>query len=197
MLSVTIYIDRVIRRHHRYRCHHRYRRHQNPRRRCSRHQDPRCRRHRRHHDPGQHVRRHVRQLIYQTASTRYKRGAFTADVAVATKLSPAKGVLQKYVSHVPRLDAASLCGANPASGTWPGTWPGSWCRPEPGAGCICIIKSQLTSLLQESLGGRTKTSIITMISTASVNIDETMSTLDYAHRAKNVKNRPDINQKLR
>lgn len=29
-----------------------------------------------------------------------------------------------------------------------------------------------------------------------MNIEETLSTLDYAHRAKNITNRPEINQKL-
>lgn len=51
-------------------------------------------------------------------------------------------------------------------------------------------------MLQESLGGRTKTSIIATISPASINLEETLSTLDYAHRAKNITNRPEINQKL-
>jgi len=50
--------------------------------------------------------------------------------------------------------------------------------------------------LQESLGGRTKTSIIATVSPASINLEETLSTLDYAHRAKNITNRPEINQKL-
>ncbi|XP_015172129.1 PREDICTED: bipolar kinesin KRP-130-like [Polistes dominula] len=57
-------------------------------------------------------------------------------------------------------------------------------------------ESKLTRLLQESLGGRTKTSIIATISPASINLEETLSTLDYAHRAKNITNRPEINQKL-
>ncbi|XP_043277605.1 kinesin-like protein Klp61F isoform X2 [Venturia canescens] len=57
-------------------------------------------------------------------------------------------------------------------------------------------ESKLTRLLQESLGGRTKTSIIATISPASVNLEETLSTLDYAYRAKNITNRPEINQKL-
>ncbi|XP_058796802.1 kinesin-like protein Klp61F isoform X2 [Phymastichus coffea] len=57
-------------------------------------------------------------------------------------------------------------------------------------------ESKLTRLLQESLGGRTKTSIIATISPANMNIEETLSTLDYAHRAKNITNRPEINQKL-
>ena len=57
-------------------------------------------------------------------------------------------------------------------------------------------ESKLTRLLQESLGGRTKTSIIATVSPAMVNLEETLSTLDYAHRAKNITNRPEINQKL-
>ncbi|CAK9807339.1 Kinesin-like protein Klp61F [Anthophora plagiata] len=57
-------------------------------------------------------------------------------------------------------------------------------------------ESKLTRLLQESLGGRTKTSIIATVSPASINMEETLSTLDYAHRAKNITNRPEVNQKL-
>eukprot|EP00118_Oscarella_pearsei_P000713 m.5620 g.5620 ORF g.5620 m.5620 type:complete len:1042 (+) comp13653_c0_seq1:66-3191(+) len=57
-------------------------------------------------------------------------------------------------------------------------------------------ESKLTRLLQDSLGGRTKTSIIATISPAACNFEETVSTLDYAHRAKNIKNRPEVNQKL-
>ncbi|EDO49145.1 predicted protein [Nematostella vectensis] len=57
-------------------------------------------------------------------------------------------------------------------------------------------ESKLTRLLQDSLGGRTKTSIIATISPALCNIEETLSTLDYAHRAKNILNRPEVNQKL-
>lgn len=57
-------------------------------------------------------------------------------------------------------------------------------------------ESKLTRLLQESLGGRTKTSIIATVSSVSANLEETRSTLDYAHRAKNITNRPEINQKV-
>ena len=104
-------------------------------------------------------------------------------------------------------------------------------------------ESKLTRLLQDSLGGKTKTSIIATISPASCNIEvchshqdptcvicltssislshlhssssllvvifmvyywmidsvsfqETLSTLDYAYRAKNITNRPEVNQKL-
>lgn len=57
-------------------------------------------------------------------------------------------------------------------------------------------ESKLTRLLQESLGGRTKTSIIATISPGHKDLEETMSTLEYAHRAKNIQNKPEVNQKL-
>ncbi|XP_010563226.1 PREDICTED: kinesin-like protein KIF11 isoform X1 [Haliaeetus leucocephalus] len=57
-------------------------------------------------------------------------------------------------------------------------------------------ESKLTRILQDSLGGRTKTSIIATVSPASMNLEETLSTLEYAHRAKNIMNKPEVNQKL-
>ena len=54
----------------------------------------------------------------------------------------------------------------------------------------------MTRLLQDSLGGRTKTSIIATVSPASINLEETLSTLEYAHRAKNIQNKPEVNQKI-
>jgi kinesin family protein 11 len=57
-------------------------------------------------------------------------------------------------------------------------------------------ESKLTRLLQDSLGGRTKTCIIATISPAKVSLDETISTLEYANRAKNIKNKPQLNQTM-
>ncbi|CAH8572565.1 unnamed protein product [Heterobilharzia americana] len=57
-------------------------------------------------------------------------------------------------------------------------------------------ESKLTRLLQDSLGGRTKTSIIATVSPSMTSLEETLSTLDYAHRAKNIENRPEINARL-
>jgi kinesin family protein 11 len=54
-------------------------------------------------------------------------------------------------------------------------------------------ESKLTRLLQDSLGGHTKTCIIATISPALVNIEESLSTLEYASRAKNIKNKPQLN----
>lgn len=57
-------------------------------------------------------------------------------------------------------------------------------------------ESKLTRLLQDSLGGRTKTCIIATISPARSNLEETLSTLDYALRAKSIKNKPELNQRM-
>lgn len=57
-------------------------------------------------------------------------------------------------------------------------------------------ESKLTRLLQDSLGGKTKTCIIATVSPSSQCLEETLSTLDYAVRAKNIKNTPQINQKM-
>ncbi|KAJ6254185.1 kinesin-like protein kif11 [Anaeramoeba flamelloides] len=56
--------------------------------------------------------------------------------------------------------------------------------------------SKLTRILQDSLGGKTKTCIITNISPSSGNIEETLSSLDYAKNAKKIKNKPIVNQKV-
>ena len=53
-------------------------------------------------------------------------------------------------------------------------------------------ESKLTRLLQDSLGGRTKTCIIATVSPAKSNLEETISTLDYAFRAKNIRNKPQM-----
>ncbi|RKP07732.1 kinesin motor domain-containing protein [Thamnocephalis sphaerospora] len=57
-------------------------------------------------------------------------------------------------------------------------------------------ESKLTRLLQDSLGGRTKTCIIATVSPAKGSVEETLSTLDYASRAKNIRNKPEVNQRM-
>ncbi|NXI46914.1 KI16B protein, partial [Galbula dea] len=54
--------------------------------------------------------------------------------------------------------------------------------------------SVLTWLLKDSLGGNSKTIMIATISPADVNYGETLSTLRYANRAKNIINKPTINE---
>ncbi|XP_066591336.1 kinesin-like protein KIF3A [Prorops nasuta] len=54
--------------------------------------------------------------------------------------------------------------------------------------------SKLTRLLQDSLGGNSKTLMCANISPADINYDETISSLRYANRAKNIKNRARVNE---
>ncbi|XP_030052209.1 LOW QUALITY PROTEIN: kinesin-like protein KIF16B [Microcaecilia unicolor] len=54
--------------------------------------------------------------------------------------------------------------------------------------------SVLTWLLKDSLGGNSKTIMIATLSPADINYGETLSTLRYANRAKNIINKPTINE---
>ncbi|CAL6024687.1 Kinesin-like_protein [Hexamita inflata] len=54
--------------------------------------------------------------------------------------------------------------------------------------------SILTRLLQNSLGGNSKTLMMAAINPASTNYEETMSTLRYADQAKKIKNKPKVNE---
>lgn len=54
--------------------------------------------------------------------------------------------------------------------------------------------SKLTRLLQDSLGGNSKTLMVACISPGENNYEETLSTLRYAKRAKDIKNKPKINE---
>ncbi|KAK8508397.1 hypothetical protein V6N13_105198 [Hibiscus sabdariffa] len=56
---------------------------------------------------------------------------------------------------------------------------------------IVCRDSKLTRLLRDSLGGKTKTCIFATISPSA---EETLSTLDYAYGAKNIKNRPEVSE---
>jgi len=55
-------------------------------------------------------------------------------------------------------------------------------------------ESKLTMLLQDSLGGNTKTVMIANVGPADYNYDETLNTLWYADNAKKIKNKPKINE---
>ncbi|CAB3985193.1 kinesin KIF16B isoform X2, partial [Paramuricea clavata] len=54
--------------------------------------------------------------------------------------------------------------------------------------------SVLTWLLKDSLGGNSKKVMIATISPADINYAETLSTLRYANRAKNIINKPTVNE---
>ncbi|XP_069952682.1 kinesin-like protein KIF21A isoform X1 [Cherax quadricarinatus] len=54
--------------------------------------------------------------------------------------------------------------------------------------------SKLTRLLQDSLGGNSRTLMIACISPSDTDFMETLNTLKYANRARNIKNRVMVNQ---
>lgn len=56
--------------------------------------------------------------------------------------------------------------------------------------------SKLTRILQESLGGKAKTCIIATLSPSQLAVEESTSTLEYAYRARSIKNQPTVNQKM-
>ncbi|KAI5632568.1 kinesin motor domain-containing protein [Phthorimaea operculella] len=59
---------------------------------------------------------------------------------------------------------------------------------------ISYRDSKLTRLLQDSLGGNSLTLMVACVSPADYNLDETVSTLRYADRARRIRNKPVINQ---
>ncbi len=54
--------------------------------------------------------------------------------------------------------------------------------------------SKLTRLLQDSLGGNSKTVMVANVGPADYNYDESISTLRYATRAKSIKNNATVNE---
>jgi len=56
--------------------------------------------------------------------------------------------------------------------------------------------SKLTRMLKDSLGGNCKTVMIATVSPAGSQFEETINTLKYANRAKNIKMRVEANKKL-
>ena len=54
--------------------------------------------------------------------------------------------------------------------------------------------SKLTRILQDSLGGNSRTTMIACVSPAESNYEETLGTIKYASRARNIKNKPVVNR---
>ncbi|GFR40655.1 hypothetical protein Agub_g1240 [Astrephomene gubernaculifera] len=54
--------------------------------------------------------------------------------------------------------------------------------------------SKLTRLLQDSLGGNSRTVMIACVSPADSNFEETLNTLRYADRARHIRNKPVVNR---
>ena len=54
-------------------------------------------------------------------------------------------------------------------------------------------ESKLTRLLQDSLGGNSHTLMIACVGPADTNLDESLNTVRYANRARNIRNKPVVN----
>lgn len=54
--------------------------------------------------------------------------------------------------------------------------------------------SKLTRLLQDSLGGNSKTLMIACVSSADDAVEESLNTLKYAARARSIRNKPVLNR---
>lgn len=54
--------------------------------------------------------------------------------------------------------------------------------------------SQPPPAAQDSLGGNSRTLMVACVSPADINLEESMNTLRYASRARNIRNRPVVNR---
>jgi kinesin family protein 5 len=54
--------------------------------------------------------------------------------------------------------------------------------------------SKLTRILQEALGGNSKTTLIIALSMCTYNDKESLGTLRFGNRAKSIKNKPVVNE---
>nr|ODN97633.1 hypothetical protein L204_03052 [Cryptococcus depauperatus CBS 7855] len=68
------------------------------------------------------------------------------------------------------------------------------CDPVKARGHIPYRDSKLTRMLQDSIGGNSLTTMIACISPIEANIGETLNTIKYASRARNIRNQAKINQ---
>lgn len=118
-------------------------------------------------DSGEHIRAGKLNLVDLAGSERQSKTGATGDrLKEATKINLSLSALGNVISAL--VDGKSTH--------------------------IPYRDSKLTRLLQDSLGGNTKTLMVACLSPADNNYDETLSTLRYANRAKNIKNKPKINE---
>jgi Kinesin motor domain len=68
------------------------------------------------------------------------------------------------------------------------------CALVDGASHVPYRDSKLTRLLADSLGGNTRTLMIATVAPGASSFEETLSTLRYANRAKNIRNKPRVNE---
>ena len=68
------------------------------------------------------------------------------------------------------------------------------CSGKNSAAVVPYRESKLTFILRNALGGNSKTTMIAALSPASVNYEETLSTLRYAWQVKSIRNEAKVNE---
>ncbi|RLN71178.1 hypothetical protein BBJ28_00017806 [Nothophytophthora sp. Chile5] len=119
-------------------------------------------------------------------ATRYGKVSFV-DLAGSERLKETRSSNAEETSNINRslLTLGKVISALAASSTTgPGT-PGS-------SHFIPYRDSKLTKLLMDSLGGQSLTLMIACVSPSAAALEDTLSTLNYATRAKNIRNKPTV-----
>uniref|UniRef100_A0A1B0DNZ8 Uncharacterized protein n=1 Tax=Phlebotomus papatasi TaxID=29031 RepID=A0A1B0DNZ8_PHLPP len=106
------------------------------------------------------------------------------DLAGSERASKTKATGERFREGV-KINQGLLCLGNVISALGSGNNQGNF---------VSYRDSKLTRLLQGSLGGNSVTLMIACVSPADYNVEETISTLRYANRAKNIKNKPIVNR---
>ena len=105
--------------------------------------------------------------------------------------------LSEGKSHVPYRDS-KLTRILQARARWVGVAvaPATWAKaPPPPLRCIHMTHAcGLRVLSQDSLGGNSRTLLVACVSSADVNLDESLNTLRYAARARQIRNKPVVNR---
>ncbi|ERE70837.1 stAR-related lipid transfer protein 9 [Cricetulus griseus] len=122
-----------------------------------------------------------------TEGANINKSLVTLGIVIST-LAQNSQVFSSYQS----LSAASSGGDSGVPSTASGTSSGG--GPVRRQSYIPYRDSVLTWLLKESLGGNSKTIMVATVSPAHTSYSETMSTLRYASNAKNIINKPQVNE---
>lgn len=64
----------------------------------------------------------------------------------------------------------------------------------PTSSFLCHPAARAPLTPQDSLGGNSRTVMIACVSPADVNLEESLNTLRYANRARNIRNKPVVNR---
>lgn len=137
-----------------------------------------------------HVDRVTKDDSNQATTTKYGKVSFV-DLAGSERLKETRSSNAEETSNINKslltlgkvISALSSASSAPSSSTTS--------NPQSNA-FIPYRDSKLTMLLMDSLGGNSLTLMIACVSPSAVALDDSLSTLNYATRAKNIQNRPAV-----